>query len=141
MKIIRHIQLATVLAALAAISAPLLAEEDLSLQEREALELAVDMIEGSERIVGKNINIVCSELVKLLDGSQKWPELKALLREYAELNLKNIKFYQRPGKVKEIIDRLNDLKNKGKLPQDLVDAVNQINRALLLKRLHDMLSA
>lgn len=141
MKIIRHTAFAVAFAALTAVTLPVFAQEDLSIQEREALELAVDMIEGSERMVGKNINAVCSELVQLLNESHKWPELKALLGEYAQLNLKSLKFYQRPGKVKEIIDRLNDLKNRGKLPQSLVDAVNQVNRALLLKRLHDMLSA
>lgn len=141
MKIIRQTAFVAALVALTAVSSPVSAEENLSLQERDALVLAVDMIEGSEKMVGKNINAVCSELVQLLNDSQKWPELKALLGEYAELNLKNLKFYQRPGKVKEIIDRLNDLKNRGQLPQSLVDAVNQVNRALLLKRLHDMLAA
>jgi len=141
MKIIRHTAFFAAFAALTANTVSLSAEESLSLQEQEALELAVDMIEGSNRMSGKNLNAVCSELVQLLNNSQKWPELKALLGEYASLNLKTLKLYQRPGKVKEIIDRLNDLKNRGKLPQSLVDSVNQVNRALLLKRLLDMLSA
>jgi uncharacterized protein YjaG (DUF416 family) len=141
MKIIRRTLLAFICASSIAINISLSADSSLSLEESEALELAIDMIEGSERMVGKNINVVCSELVQLLNDSQKWPELKSLLGEYATLDLARIKFYQRPGKVKEIIDRLNDLKIKGKLPQALIDAVDRVHKALLLKRLSAMLSA
>lgn len=140
MKIIRPSVHTFIITTLCATSILTCAAQEFSNNEVAAVILATKLIEGDSAVANKKLNIVCAELADLMKET-KWTDLRTLIEEYARLDVASLSFVGRTKKLKEIVDRLIDLKNRKKLPQDIVDAVERVNKAMLLKRLSSMLAA
>ena len=139
MKIIRRSLL--VLGITLASAAPInLFAESLTQNEQEARTLVTKLVDGDPAVSREKLPTVCTKLVALLQDSNQWPELRALLAEYAQLDITKLTFVTKTKKLKEICDRLVDLKNRNKLPADLLDAVNRVRVLALIDRLKTMLT-